>query len=247
MELKDLVTGTSLHFDAALPSGKGEVESGEYSQSHSVSGSIVPTPANDWAILQKVLPQTNRPQPGPAKAFAVAYVPYKEGRIHYHQGNEAVLSGEYSGCLMAVYTDVKKQRRVAHVPKAGAVTNDCIGEFRDYFGAHSTVAEAQKMKYFKGGYHLKHYFQPFVESRDAEIQHGLIGKLIQENMIKKPYDFSVFGLVTAREDGCISIWGVKPTKQPPTGEMWHVILAKARAPVADFKALVGKKNRTIKA
>jgi hypothetical protein len=28
--------------------------------------------------------------------------------------------------------------------------------------------------------------------------------------------------------------------------MWHVLLARARAPVEDFKALVGKKNRTVK-
>jgi hypothetical protein len=153
MELKDIYTGASLHFDAALPKGNGEVASGEHSQSHSVSGFIVPTPANDWAILQKVLPQLSRPTTSPAaKAFAIAYVPYVDGRIHYHQGNEAVLSDKYSGCLMAVYTDAKRQRRVAHVPKANSVDNDCIGEFRDYFGAHSTVAEDQKMKYFKGGY-----------------------------------------------------------------------------------------------
>src|SRR5580765_1915275 len=146
MKLKDILTGTSLHFDAALPKGTGEVELGEHSQSHKVSGSIVPTPANDWAILQKLFPQAKPPTPGTAKTFAVAYVPYVDGRIHYHEGNEAVLSDKYSGCLMAVYSDAKNQRRVAHVPKAGSVENDCIGEFRDYFDAHSTQAGDVKKK-----------------------------------------------------------------------------------------------------
>jgi len=246
VELNDIYTGTSLHFDAALPKGSGEVETEEHSQSHSVSGSIVATPANDWAIIQKVLPQVTRPAPGAAKAFAVAYVPYIDGRIHYHEGTAAVLSDKYSGCLMAVYSDANKQRRVAHVPKSNNVDNDCIGEFRDYFDAHSTLAGAEKTKHVKTGHKLKHYFQPFVESRDADIQLGIIGKLIQEKMISEVYGFSVFGLVTARDDSCVSIWAVKPAKQPATGEMWHVLLVRKRQPLEDFKALVGKKNRAVK-
>ncbi|SFM42119.1 hypothetical protein [Variovorax sp. OV329] len=242
MKLSDLHTGLSLHFDAALAKGSGDVEVGEFSKSSSVSGAIVPTPSDDWGTLKRVLSLPDRANKPLSTPFAVAYVPYREGRIHYHQGNDAVLSGEYSGCLMAVYSG-NHHRRVAHVPKASSIDNDCIGEFRDYFQDHSTLTSDLKTKHAKKNHKLDHYFQPFVESRDADIQSALIGKLIGESVIADPYGFTVFGLVTAVDNMCISIWAVKPKKQPSNGEMWHLVLVRARAPVMDFKALVHKKNR----
>jgi hypothetical protein len=243
MNLSDIYTGLSLHFDAPLEMGSGNVEFGEFMKSSAVSGSLVPTPAGDWATLKRLFSLPDPSASALPKPFAVSYVPYREGRIHYHQGTGAVLSAEYSGCLMAVYTDLNGQRRVAHVPKANSIDNDCIGEFRDYFAAHSTLADPLKAAHVKGGHRLTHFFQPFLKSRDEEIQFTLIGKLMAERMITEPKGFSVFGLVTAPDNSCVTIWAVKPNIQPSTGEMWHVLSVRARAPVIDFRALFDKTNR----
>lgn len=207
-----------------------------------MSGSIVPTPDEDWATLKAMLPRQDRPARLLPTDFDLAYVPYVDGRIHFHEGNGAVLSGQYSGCLMAVY-ESDHQRRVAHVPKSHIVRNDCIGEFRDYFAAHSRLDGADKTRHAKDRHEFAHFFQPFVDSRDGEIQLELIGKLVRSGMIDRDYRFSVFGLVTAPENECISIWLVKPLRQPDRAEMWHVLLAAKRAPALDFKALSGKVNR----
>ncbi len=242
MRFTDLMIGTSLYFDAPLAKGSGNVEIGEFDKSFPVSGTIVPTPPADWELLQKLLGAAKRPDRMQSRNFNVAYVPYRDGRIVYHEGNEAVLSAEYSGCLMGVY-EAAHQRRVAHVPKSNSIRNDCIGEFRDWFSAHSVQTGEDKARVAKAGYELTHYFQPFVESRDADLQAVLIGKLMQEGVIGNPYGFTVFGLVTAPENDCVSIWGVKPRTQPSTGELWHVLSVKKRSPVLDFKALAGKTNR----
>ncbi len=242
MRYTDLMIGTSLYFDAPLAKGSGNVECGEFEKSFPVSGTIVPTPPADWETLQKLLGEAKRPDRMQSNTFSVAYVPYRDGRIVYHEGNEAVLSSEYSGCLMAVY-EAAHLRRVAHVPKSNSIDNDCIGEFRDFFAAHSTLKGEDKARHAKPDHELVHYFQPFVEARDAETQLVLIGKLMQAGMIGAPHGFTVFGLVTVPDNDCVSIWAVKPTAQPSTGELWHVLSVKKRAPVLDFKALAGKANR----
>lgn len=243
MDLGDLKPGLSLHFDAALPAGSGQVQQGEHAQSHGASGKIVATPTQEWSQLKRLLNLPDRAANIQPKSFAVSYVPYVDGRIHYHEGNNAVISGEFSGCLMAAY-EAKGKRRVAHIPKSHSADADCIGEFRDYFAAHSSLPADKKAKHVKAGHVLKHYFQPFVGSRDQGVQATVIQKLLQAQIITTfTSQFQTFGLMTARGNDCISIWLAKPNTQPAKGQMWHVLMVRKRAPVMDFKALTGKTNR----
>lgn len=244
MKLSDLKIGTSLHFAAPLGRGPDRAVAGEYACSFLVSGQIVPTPEDEWHTLRELLGQPERPPGLLPRDFTAAYVPYTDGRIHYHEGNEAVLSGQYSGCLMAVY-EAAHQRRVAHVPKSNSIANDCIGEFRDFFAAHSTLGGPDKQRVIKTTHELTHFFQPFLDRRDSEVQLTIIGKLMQSRFIKDPYGLSVFGLVTAPENECISLWLVK-SRVPPArgGEMWHLMLAAKRSIAIDFKAFADKLNRT---
>ena len=236
----DLRAGLTMHFDSALPRGTGVTGVGEFSCSSQISGSLLATPRDDWDDLKKVLPLMDPPIPVVKKPFSTAYVPYVDGRIHYHQGADAVLSGEYSGCLMAVY-NAGGQRRVAHVPKSNVIRNDTIAEFRDYFANHTRLTDPKKTQQVKGTHTLTHFFQPFVESRDSSIQFEIIGKLMGKGMISQPYQFSVFGLVTVANK-CVSIWAVKPNKQPSVGEMWHVVAVRVRAPQVNFFGFENKTN-----
>jgi len=243
VNLSDLHAGLSLHFVDSLTPGSGNVENGEHANSHPIAGRIVPTPQEDWELLKDLasLPERSEPNPNPQR-FVASYVPYRDGRFHYHEGNEAVLSAEYSGCLMAVYR-ANNQRRVAHIPKSNVVLHDCIGEFRDYFAAHSTLTGEEKGNHAKTDYEFLHYFQPFKKERDEDIQIDLISKLLKTGYISQLSKFSVFGLVTALDNSCGSIWAVKAKVPPPNGEMWHVLMVRTRAPVRDFRAMNTKVNR----
>ena len=173
----------------------------------------MPTPADEWATLKKLLGDAKRPDAIPARDFAVAYVPYRDGRIVYHEGNEAVLSAEYSGCLMGVYerraqrsrVDVPSRTRSATTASASSGTGSPPTRRR-----RATTRRAGQ-----GGPRVTHYFQPFVVSRDADLQAVLIGKLMQERFINDPYGFTVFGLVTATDNDCVSIWAVKTRAPSP--------------------------------
>lgn len=238
----NLNPGMSLFFDAPLARGSGHVETGEFVKSSQATGSIVPTPPADWDSLKEILSLPERSARLQASNFDVAYVPYTDGRIHYHEGNGAVISAEFSGCLMAVYS-AGNMRRVAHVPKSNSIDNDCVGEFRDYFIAHSTLVPDKKAQHVKEGHQLVHYFQPFAEKRDVDVQVDLIQKLMVKGFITQPSYFTVFGLVSAVDNKCTSFWAVKPKTQPRGGEMWHIVFVRDRANVLDFRTLIDKKNR----
>lgn len=246
MDLTDLQAGLSLHFNAPLPLGpRGAPDpSREYDEAVMAMGAIVATPQSDWDTLKGVLALPERAKTGLRKDFSVAYVPYTDAFITYYEGNAAVLSMPYSGCLMAVYR-TRRHRRVAHVPKSHAKGSDCIGVFRDFFDDHSTLSGVDKGEHVKKDYKLEHYFQPFIDRRDGAIQLDLIGKLISKGVIVDPYGFAVWGLITARENAPVSIWAVKPKIQPASGEIWHIVMVRARARVLDFKEFAGKTNRAV--
>ena len=242
MNPDDLKPGMTLFFDTRLPGPSDPVEPGEFLRAHDCSGAIIPTPPDDWEKLKQHTPQKSRADSAVSCTFSTAYVPYQEGRIHYYEGNAAVLSADFSGCLMALYR-VSNQRRVAHVPASNSIANDCVGEFRDLFADHSTLTGEAKQEHAQDTHRFVQYFKPFTDAVDGAAQFTIIADLMKSGLISHPPSFSVFGLVSTPGDGCYSIWTVKPKVQPGSGEFRHILKVEARTPVKDFKDQVGKKNR----
>lgn len=242
MNPDDLKPGMSLYFDTRLPSPSDVIEPGEFLRAQDCSGAIVPTPPDDWEKIKQHTPQKTRADNEVSCAFSAAYLPYQDGRINCYEGNAAVLSGDFSGCLMALYR-VSNQRRVAHVPTSNSIANDCVGEFRDLFSECSTLTGEAKQQHSKATHRFVQYFKPFTDAVDGAAQFTIIADLMKSGLISDPSSLSVFGLVSTPGDGCYAVWTVKPKVQPASGEFRHILKVEARAPVKDFKDLVSKKNR----
>ena len=104
------------------------------------------------------------------RAAKVTFVPYMGGNINYCEtsGNDDVMSGMFTGCIMSTYK-VGDKRRVAHV-HAGE-PNDCKDVMKKLLESYTEINN----------------FKPYEDSRDSDFVIKDIG-----------VDFKVFGVVTAK-------------------------------------------------
>jgi len=103
------------------------------------------------------------------RAAKVTYIPYTGGNINYCEtsGNDDVMSGMFTGCIMSTYK-VGDKRRVAHV-HAGE-PNDCKDVMKKLLDLNTEINS----------------FKPYEDRRDGDFVFKNIGR-----------DFMVFGVVTA--------------------------------------------------
>tara|TARA_B110000240_G_scaffold30306_1_gene32200 strand:- start:16 stop:474 length:459 start_codon:yes stop_codon:yes gene_type:complete len=103
------------------------------------------------------------------RAAKVTFVPYMGGNINYCEtsGNDDVMSGMFTGCIMSTYK-VGDKRRVAHV-HAGE-PNDCKDVMKKLLDLNTEINS----------------FKPYEDRRDGDFVFKNIGR-----------DFMVFGVVTA--------------------------------------------------
>lgn len=103
------------------------------------------------------------------RAAKVTFVPYMGGNINYCEtsGNDDVMSGMFTGCIMSTYK-VGDKRRVAHVHTGDA--RDCKKLMKDLLDLNTEINS----------------FKPYEDRRDGDFVFKNIGR-----------DFMVFGVVTA--------------------------------------------------
>ncbi len=115
------------------------------------------------------------PSGGVASSVSVVLLPHCPGAVNYAASTSEVLSGIFTGCIMASY-HVTGARRVAHVHTGNDGGPDCKAYFRDLF---------QQANYNQVG-----CFKPYDGARDGDAY----APEIMASGSKQP---GVFGIITA--------------------------------------------------
>ena len=103
-----------------------------------------------------------------ARIENLQWVPFVPCGINYYEGNDAVISGNFTGCYFSSYS-YRGQRRVAHVATDIDARKNCIAEF----------SRLLNIPYYSAGRHYKP-FRAF----------GLAAMLNEESL-SRPANFSV--------------------------------------------------------
>jgi len=111
------------------------------------------------------------------------FVGYCDGQTNFVNSTRTVLSKDFSGCLMVVYTDTNV-RRVAHVASSGVPHMDCKHSFLDHL-LHDNNSR------------LIGWFQPFVGARDNDRKVPTATWLINNNYVTDVNCIVTFGVITA--------------------------------------------------
>jgi len=133
----------------------------------------------------------------------ITFIPHMIGGINFHEalGTEDVMSGIFTGCVMATYK-VGDKRRVAHVHTGkGFGPNQCCRK--------------EMIENMKGYTSIKN-FKPFDEERDGQ----WIDKEVYPVCYREGKGFHTFGVVTAQNEQ-YSIFTLANQKKP---EKFKVLL-----------------------
>ena len=126
-------------------------------------------------------------QIGNGKGQSIVFIPHVPGMVNFYEplGNEDVMSGNFTGCVMATYK-VNDKRRIGHV----------------HTGPGGCCRPAMKHE-IETGLNLIKNFKPYDDGNDFNWFHDNVG-----------YDsnFTTFGVVTAKNEQ-FSIFTKKPTFQ----------------------------------
>ena len=120
-------------------------------------------------------------------AIRINHVPYAPGGVNYVETTGDVISGIFSGCVMAIYTH-NGNRRVGHVHTG------------DDAGANLDCKDFMKALLASPGYHAVFQFKPFEKARDGDRAVAIASKTAFG-----ANGCCTFGLVTAANE-CYSLY-----------------------------------------